>query len=190
VLTVARLIEKKGIAASLAAFGRARASLGPRWRYEIIGAGPQRDALARAAAEAGASDAVRFRGFLPRAQTLEAIRDASLLVLASRTARSGDSEGTPNCVIEAATCGLPVVATRHGGIPELLPPDAETRGYLVAEDDVSALARAIAELGQSEARRRAWGEACRAHIRKRHSAGAHVEALVGALRRVARVPSL
>jgi colanic acid/amylovoran biosynthesis glycosyltransferase len=188
VLTVARLIEKKGVADSLAAFGRARASLAPDWRYEIIGDGPQRAALEGVAAQIGAAAAVRFRGFLPRAETLDAIRAASLLVLASRTAASGDAEGTPNCVIEAATCGVPVVATRHGGIPELLPPDAETRGYLVAENDVAALARAIAELGESEARRRAWGAACRAHIRKRYSAGAHVAALVGALERVAQVP--
>lgn len=190
VLTVGRLIEKKGIADSLAAFARARASLPAGWRYEIVGDGPLRASLERGARDAGAADVVRFRGFLPRAQTLAAIRSASLLVLASRTAASGDAEGTPNCVIEAATCGVPVVATRHGGIPELLPPDAPARGFLVAEGDVAALARAIAELGESEALRRAWGEACRAHIRKRHSASAHVAALVGALERVARVPSL
>jgi colanic acid/amylovoran biosynthesis glycosyltransferase len=189
VLTVGRLIEKKGIATSLAGFVRARASLPPDWRYEIVGDGPLRARLEGAARDAGAAAAVRFRGFLPRAQTLDAIRAASLLVLASRTAASGDAEGTPNCVIEAATCGVPVVATRHGGIPELLPPDAGSRGYLVAEDDVHALARAIAELGESESRRRAWGAACRAHIRLRHSADLHVSALVGALERVARVPA-
>ncbi|HEX5067195.1 MAG TPA: glycosyltransferase [Myxococcota bacterium] len=185
VLTVGRLVEKKGVADSLAAF--ARAALPADWRYEIVGDGPLRASLERAAQGAGA---VRFRGFLPRARTLDAIRAASLLVLASRTAASGDAEGTPNCVIEAATCGVPVVATRHGGIPELLPADAEARGFLVREGDVDAIARAIASLAASEALRREWGEACRAHIRKRHSADAHVTALVGALERVARVPSL
>jgi colanic acid/amylovoran biosynthesis glycosyltransferase len=190
VLTVGRLIEKKGIADSLAAFARARASLSADWRYEIIGDGPLRASLERAARDAGAAGAVHFSGFLPRAQTLDAIRAASLLALASRTAASGDAEGTPNCVIEAATCGVPVVATRHGGIPELLPPDAEARGFLVREGDVAALARAIEALGASEALRREWGLACRAHIRRRHSADAHVAALVGALERVARVPAL
>ena len=187
VLTVGRLIEKKGIATSLAAFARARGSL-PDWRYEIVGDGALRDVLEAAAVEVGAADAVRFRGFLPRARTLDAIRGASMLVLASATAASGDAEGTPNCVIEAASCGVPVVATRCGGIPELLPPAAAARGFLVPENDAAALARAIAELGASEARRREWGDACRAHIRKRHSADAHVAALVSALERVARVP--
>ena len=190
VLTVGRLIEKKGIADSLAAFVRARASLPADWRYEIVGDGPLRAGLERAAQESGAAAAVHFRGFLPRAQSLDAIRAASLLVLASRTAASGDAEGTPNCVIEAATCGVPVVATRHGGIPELLPRDAEARGFLVREGDVEALARAIAALAASETLRREWGLACRAHIRRRHSAEAHVAALVDALERVARVPSL
>lgn len=190
VLTVGRLIEKKGIADSLAAFARAHASLPADWHYEIIGDGPLRAGLERAAQESGAAAVVHFRGFLPRARTLDAIRAASLLVLASRTAASGDAEGTPNCVIEAATCGVPVLATRHGGIPELLPRDAEARGFLVREGDVEALARAIAALAASEALRREWGEACRAHIRRRHSADAHVAALVGALERVARVPVL
>lgn len=188
-LTVGRLIEKKGVADSLAAFLRARASL-PHWRYEIVGDGPLRAELERAARAQGGEDAVRFRGFLPRAQTLATIREASILILASRTAASGDAEGTPNCVIEAATCGVPVVATRHGGIPELLPPDAEARGFLVPEGDVAGLARAVAALGSSEAVRREWGDACRAHVRLRHSESAHVAALVAALERVARVPTL
>ena len=90
-----------------------------------------------------------------------------MFVLASRTASDGDTEGTPVAAIEAATYGVPVVATRHAGLPEVLPADAAARGYLVAEGDVQALADAIVRLASSLEERRAWGQACLSFARAR-----------------------
>lgn len=187
IVTIARLMPKKGLDDSIAAFARAQAALGGAWRYEVIGGGPLRDELERAARAAGVGGLVALRGMLPRAETLARLREAAIFVLASKVPPSGDAEGTPNSVIEAAVLGIPVVATRHAGIPELLPPEAGSEGFLVEEGDVAALAAAIGRLATDGALRRRWGERCAAFARPRHSPRAHVEALVAALGK-ARVP--
>lgn len=190
VVTVARLVAKKGLDDSISAFGRARQTLGHAWTYEIIGSGPLRDALGTWAGAEGVEDAVSFRGVIGREALIEALAGASMFVLASKTAPSGDTEGTPVALIEAAALGLPVVSTKHAGIPECLPPDAEARGFLVEEGDVSALAAAIARLGADPELRRRWGHDCRAHARRLFSPAAHAGGLVDALRAHARVPVL
>jgi glycosyltransferase involved in cell wall biosynthesis len=69
------------------------------------------------------------------------MRRASLLAAPSVTARNGDAEGLPTVIVEAAACGLPVVSTRHSGIPEAVV-DGET-ARLVPENDSQALAESI-----------------------------------------------
>ena len=81
------------------------------------------------------------------------MRRAWLLAAPSITARDGDAEGLPNTVVEAAASGVPVIGTRHSGIPEAVL-HGET-GLLVAERDVAALAAALdTVLGSSELRAR------------------------------------
>ena len=136
----------------------------------------------------GLTDRVEFSGFLSRADTLAALRNASVFVLASRTAPSGDTEGTPISILEAACVGLPVVSTLHAGIPEILPSEGAAEGWLVPEGDVSRLAAALERLATPEARRD-WGDRCRARVRTRHSPTAHIEGTVAALERLARIPT-
>jgi glycosyltransferase involved in cell wall biosynthesis len=188
ILTIGRLIEKKGIDDSILAFRRAQAALCGEWRYEIVGSGRLRGALGALAEKEGVAHLVDFRGRLPRRDAIAAYSRASIFVLASKVSPAGDAEGTPNTIIEAATIGLPIVATRHAGIVEILPPEAAREGFLVEEGDVEGLAAAIARLARDPAARRAWGEACARFVRARHSAGAHVAALVAALESVAGVP--
>lgn len=190
VITVARLTAKKGLDDSIAAFALAQRVLQERWRYEIIGQGELRDALGAQAREAGVASLVDFPGVRTHADTLDAMRGSSIFVLSSKVAPTGDTEGTPVAIIEAATLGLPVVATRHAGIPDLLPADAEARGFLVREGDVQALAAAITRLAADAGLRREWASRCRAHARANFSAAAHLDALITALRAHARVPVL
>ena len=190
IVTIARLTAKKGIDDSIAAFAHAQSVLRREWRYEIIGQGELRDPLTDLAAVAGVAPLVDFRGVLSHSQALHALREASMFVLASKAAPSGDSEGTPVAVIEAATLGVPVVATRHAGIPDLLPPDAAERGFLVPEGDVHALSAAIARLAADVGLRRDWAGRCRAHACANFSAGAHLDALLSAVRDRARIPVL
>jgi colanic acid/amylovoran biosynthesis glycosyltransferase len=189
-LTIARLVPKKGIEDSIRAFAAARPHLPPDWSYHIVGDGPLRPSLERLVEQEGLRPWISLRGFLSRSETLKALREASLFVLASKADDSGDTEGTPVAVMEAATLGVPVVATRHAGIPEILPADALPRGFLAPEGDVPALAAALARLGSSEQMRRDWGAACARHARATYSAAAFTTTLVAALEAKARIPRL
>ena len=131
-LFVGNLVAVKGIDVLL----RALASLDSQARLVVVGAGPERDPLARLAGELGVADRVTFLGSLPQAVLPDWYRAADLFVLPSR------SEGVPNVLLEASACGTPWVATRVGGIPEM-PGHASRR--LVPPDNPEALATAIAD---------------------------------------------
>ena len=112
-LGVARLVPKKGIEVLLEAL----AALPPElhWRYEHVGAGPLREALAAAAARLGLAERVIWRGALPQEEVIAAYRAADLFVLASRIAPDGDRDGLPNVLLEAGAMELPVVASGTAG---------------------------------------------------------------------------
>ena len=136
-VTVARLVEKKGIAYVLDALCRL-AEAGISASYEVVGDGPLRATLEAHSDRLGLRDRVRFLGWASAEQVRNALDRAHVLVAASVTARDGDEEGIPNVLKEAMASGMPVVATRHGGIPELV--DDEISGLLVPERDPEALA--------------------------------------------------
>jgi colanic acid/amylovoran biosynthesis glycosyltransferase len=137
VVFVGRFVEKKGADDLLAAL----ATVGPA-RALFIGDGPL---LARSRAYAGELrvDAT-FAGALPPDEVHRLLGTARVLAAPSRTARDGDTEGLPTTVVEAAALGLPVVATRHSGIPEAVV-HGET-GLLGAEGDRVALATNLRRL--------------------------------------------
>ena len=141
ILHVGRLVEKKGTALLLDAFARLAEAF-PDASLAIVGDGPLRASLQRKAASLG--DRVRFLGSLPPDEVAILMRQAWLLAAPSRTARDGDSEGLPNVVVEAAASGLPVVASRHEGIPEAV--EDNVNGLLVPEGDGEALAAALRKL--------------------------------------------
>jgi glycosyltransferase involved in cell wall biosynthesis len=131
VLTAARLIADKGIDVLLDAAARV-----PQARFVIAGEGPQRDALAAQIARLGLEDRVSLLGWRQDVRALLAAAD--LFVLPSR------NEGFPISLLEALASGTPVIASRIGGIPELIS-DKHT-GLLVPPDDAPALAAAISTL--------------------------------------------
>src|SRR5438094_445013 len=115
---------------------------------ELVGDGPERAALAALARDLGLGERVRFRGWLPFAEVLEAMRRATILVHPS----PGLGDGLPNVLREAMAVGTPVVASRVAGIPEAL--DDGRCGVLVPPADVAALTDAIAGMLADEGRRR------------------------------------
>ena len=119
-------------------------------KLAIIGDGPLRGALERQAQ--GLGDRVCFLGTLPSDEVADWMRRASVLAAPSLTASDGDAEGLPNVVVEAAASGLPVVGTRHSGIPEAV--EDGVTGFLVSEGDAGALAARLADLLASESLRR------------------------------------
>jgi colanic acid/amylovoran biosynthesis glycosyltransferase len=154
ILHVGRLVEKKGATLLIDALARVKKAT-----LAIVGEGPLRGALERQVQGAGLGDRVRFLGSLPPDEVAGWMRRAAILAAPSLTARDGDSEGLPNVVVEAAASGLPVVASRHSGIPEAVV-DGET-GLLIPENDIAALTGALAALLESEGMGREMGVASR-----------------------------
>jgi len=141
VLFVGRLVEKKGVDTLIDAMSILRQTA-PGLDLSVIGDGPARGDLESRAKQAGIK--VQFHGWLDAKKVQAAMRRALLLAVPSRTAGSGDSEGLPTVIMEAMALGVPVVATRHAGIPEIV--SDKVTGLLVPEADPGALAQAILAL--------------------------------------------
>jgi colanic acid/amylovoran biosynthesis glycosyltransferase len=164
ILSVGRLVEKKGIEYLIKAFALVAAQM-PEVRLEIAGEGPLRRSLERLTSECGLAARVSFRGSLPHRAVATLMQSSSVVCQPSVTAADGDAEGLPTVVLEAAATARPLVATRHSGIPEIIV-DGKT-GFLVAERDVEALAdRLLSLLGNVELRKR-MGEAGRKRIEEK-----------------------
>ena len=156
-----RLIEKKGIATTLAAFAEFARGC-PRATLTIAGEGPLREALWQRAAELGIAGRVFFAGFLDQEKLRALYAQAHLFLHPSEMGPDGNQEGVPNAMLEAMASGLPVLATRHGGIPEAV--EHGVSGLLVPEKDSRALAGALMELSTNPERYRAMSEIGRAHV--------------------------
>jgi colanic acid/amylovoran biosynthesis glycosyltransferase len=165
ILTVARLTEKKGIEYAIRGVARIMAHE-PRITYDIIGEGPLRAHLEQLVAALGLQASVRFLGALPGPAVASAMQGADVFVLPSVTATDGDEEGTPTVLLEAAACALPVVATRHSGIPEIV--EDGVTGLLVGERDAVALAAALRALLADPERRAAMGRTARRRVENHH----------------------
>ena len=131
-LFVGELRLLKGVDVLIEAVAQLR-SQGRRVTATLVGGGPDRARFEGQAATLGLGDVVQFPGPMPARQAFALGR---LLVVPSR------AESLPYVVLEAAAAGKPLIATRVGGIAEILGPDA---GRLIAADDVTALTAAIAQ---------------------------------------------
>ncbi len=174
VLMVGRFVPKKGHEDGLRAFARARAA-GLDARLTLIGAGPLLGAYRRRIAELGLADRVELPGPLSHDAVAERLRSAVVLLAPSVVARDGDRDSGLIVAKEAAACGVPVLATRHGGLPEIV--DDGATGVLVAEGDWRALGDALAALLRDPARRAAWGAAGRLKMEREYDLRERVRAL-------------
>ncbi len=142
-ISVARLVEKKGIEYAIRAMKQVL-SVEPRVEYQIVGDGPLLTSLQALVQELGLEGRVRFLGVMTSEQVAAALSRAHVFIAPSVISASGDMEGIPTVLMEAMASGMPVVSTRHSGIPELV--EDGVSGRLVAEKDVPGLAQAIIEL--------------------------------------------
>jgi colanic acid/amylovoran biosynthesis glycosyltransferase len=144
-LSIARLVEKKGIQYGIEALARVLERAPDRQvKYWIAGDGPLKMQLLAYAASLGVEDRVRFLGWMDQEEISDLMRRADILVAPSVTGPDGDQEGIPVVLMEALAMGLPVVSTLHSGIPELIV-DGET-GLLARERDAEGLAERILAL--------------------------------------------
>jgi colanic acid/amylovoran biosynthesis glycosyltransferase len=140
-----RLIEKKGLPVTFRAFA---VFLGkyPKATLTIAGEGPMLDDLQTLARELNVDPRVSFTGFISQEQLRDIYYESDIFLHPSQTGRDGNQEGIPNSMLEAMASGLPVFATRHGGIPEAI--ENGVSGVLVPERDHEELARALLNAAQ------------------------------------------
>ncbi len=134
VICVTRLVPIKNLHMMLAAIAHARET-DPAIALVLVGEGPLRAPLEARAAELGISEAVRFAGYVPQAETAAWYRTADVFALSS------DFDNSPNVVLEAMASGLPIVATDVGGLRDYVtPPDG---GSLTPKGEAQPFAEAI-----------------------------------------------
>ncbi|HWH96182.1 MAG TPA: glycosyltransferase [Baekduia sp.] len=159
VLCCARLEPIKGQDVALEALRRLERRGRRDLRLVLVGDGSDRGRLQRIVADAGwTGERVVFAGHVPHASDalVRHFRDADVFVHPSHTIR-GVKEGIPGTIVEAMAAGLPVVATRHGGIPAVI--ESGREGVLVGEDDPEALASALEALAADAGDRERLGRA-------------------------------
>jgi glycosyltransferase involved in cell wall biosynthesis len=142
----------------------------------IVGDGPEREALARTIDEAGVAARVTLRGAETREQVAALLARSDVLVAPSVRLRNGKQEGIPVVLMEAMSCGVPVVASELSGIPELV--EHGRTGLLVPPGDPAALARALERLHADRALRRRLGIEARRRVRREYDLAANA-ALLG-----------
>jgi glycosyltransferase involved in cell wall biosynthesis len=161
ILCIGTLHEVKGQTYLIAAVEQLR-------RQEIdvhchfVGGGPDRPRLQQQVDELGLGARVHFHGEQTRSQVLDHLRRADVIVLPSVPSSDGRREGIPVSLMEGMAAGLPVVASRLSGIPELVE-DGQT-GLLADPRDVDGLAAALARLHRSAPLRRRLGQAGRQKV--------------------------
>lgn len=160
-VSVCRLVEKKGLTFGLQAFAAAQARAA-NLCWDIVGDGPLRGQLEELARSLGVASRVTFHGSRPRERVQEVLRSSHIFVAPSVTSKQGDQEGVPVAIMEAAASGIPVLSTYHSGIPELVR-DRES-GLLVPEGDVNALAQAMIDLACAPERWSEMGRIGRARV--------------------------
>jgi colanic acid/amylovoran biosynthesis glycosyltransferase len=162
---VGRLTEKKAPVSALLAFS----TLGiDDATLDVVGDGPLMEACRGLVSSQALDDRVTFHGALPHERVLDILLQARCFIQHSVVAPDGDREGTPVSVLEAMGLGLPVVATRHGGIPDVI--DRPELGTLVAEHDVDAMSAAMRHFALSPELARLTGQCARREVMQKWTA--------------------
>lgn len=141
IITIARLVEKKGVEYGIRAIAKLIKSdrkTNPPIEYNIVGDGPLKETLENLIKDLDVAHCVRLVGWKQQREIVELLEASHLILAPSVTSKSGDQEGIPVVLMEAMAMGLPVVSTQHSGIPELVKDGVS--GYLVPERDPDALA--------------------------------------------------
>lgn len=185
IVSVGRAVAKKGYGDLIRALAALPQDL--HWRFAHVGGGELLNSLKKQAQDAGIADKVAFLGSKAQPDIIALLREADLFVLPSKEARSGDRDGLPNVIMEAASQGLAIVATDFAGIPEFIRNDVE--GQLVAPSDWEALSNALNLLARDPERRKILGNAAYSRLRRDFSMEGGIDVLEARLRAVTQSPA-
>src|SRR5437763_15150798 len=158
ILQACRLIEKKGVGSAIRAFAIFAREF-PKAEFTIAGKGPLQPELQGLAQKLGVARKVHFCGFLSQSDLRDLYGRADLFTHPSETPPDENQEGVPNHILEAMASGLPIIATRHGGIPEAV--THQVNGFLAPERDYQSLAAGMIELATAPEKWRRFTQAAR-----------------------------
>jgi len=161
ILSVARLMPKKGLSVAIDACAELRDG-GVGFLLDIVGGGPERGHLLQKIEAHGLGDRVRMLGAVPNDQLLGLFERAVFFLLPCVTEADGDQDGIPVAMMEAMACGVPTISTEISGIPELV--EDGVNGVLVPQRDAQALASAMKRLLEDMDFAARLGEASRKRV--------------------------
>ena len=153
IVTMAGLYRRKGIGDLIAAFGQI-ANEFPKASLLVLGGGPDQGSFERQKNSVNGGERIHLQGFVAKPRSI--LRQATVFVLASHT------ESFPLSLAEAREAGCAIVATRVGGVPELL--EHGRAGLLVPPHDPNALARALRRLLGDPQELAHWRKASRVNL--------------------------
>jgi len=185
IVSIGRAVAKKGFGDLLRALAALPGDL--HWRFAHIGGGELLGRLRGEAEAAAIASKVAFLGGKPQPDVIALLREADVFVLPAKEAVSGDRDGLPNVLLEAASQRLAIVATNFAGIPEFVRPGAE--GELVPPGDWGALSNAINLLGRDPSRREELGAAAFERLRREFSYEGTIDLLETRLRLLLGLPA-
>lgn len=161
ILSVCRLVEVKGVEFGIRAVAKLAKEI-PDLEFYIVGDGPLEPELRQLAIQLGVHNQVHFLGRQTREQVIDLYNKCDIYLYSGIVTADGAEEGQGVVVIEAQAMGMPVVATRVGGVPETL--QENRSGILVDPGDVDGLATSLKYLSQNPQIWPAMGSAGRAFV--------------------------
>lgn len=167
ILTIGRLVEKKGHKYSLLALSKL--PKGIRFKYTIVGDGPLREYLTKLTNDLNLQDKVKFLGERTQEEIIKFYGRTDIFLLSAVQAKNGDMEGQALVLQEAQYCKIPIISTFHNGIPEGV--IDEQTGYLVKEKDTKGIRDKLLYLIQNPKKRKIMGLQGRRFVQQRYEIG-------------------
>jgi colanic acid/amylovoran biosynthesis glycosyltransferase len=164
-LHVGRLVEKKAPVHLVRAINYAKNDLSKKYNLQlkIAGDGPLREDTKREIRDLDLGNSVHLLGAVSHEDVYDLLRKANIYTQHCKTASDGDQEGQGVSFVEASASGLPIVSTRHNGLPDVVL-HGET-GILVEEGDSKGMGEQIAYLARRPSKWNELGAAGREHVK-------------------------
>ncbi len=178
-IAVGRLVEKKAPHLTIRAFGEVSREIDDA-TLTIVGDGPLMRSCRQLIRAMRLQHSIRLVGSRSSIEVRKFMRNSRAFVQHSVVANNGDSEGTPVSVVEAQMTGLPVVATQHAGIADVVV-SGET-GYLVTEGDFASMGTYMLELARNPKLAATMGRAARLRAEKNFTLEKHLTSLAATIR--------
>ena len=172
IISVGRHTYKKAPYLTILAFKKVLEEQ-PHLKLKMIGTGELFDVSQNLVKSLGLEGKVILLGGLERSEIIRELSTAFLFVQHSLVAYNGDSEGTPVGIIEAMSAGLPVVSTRHAGIPDVVI-EGET-GFIVDENDIDGMAKHILDVAKDKAVIQKLGQNAHEKIQRDYTLKKHID---------------